>query len=62
MLAVHGVANGAVAGAAAQITLERGCQIASLPLIEGSGSHDHPGGTEAALKSLRSKKGALHRM
>ncbi len=58
----NGVVDGAIAGAAAQVAFHRARQIGALRLIERSGGHDHAGGAEAALETLRVEKGALHRM
>src|SRR5207302_4323 len=42
--------------------LERVREVGALILVERSRRHDHSGRAEAALKSLRVEKGALHRM
>ena len=60
--AVHGVRDRAVAGAPAEIALERMREIGALLLIERRHRHDHAGGAEAALKRLRVEKSLLHRM
>ena len=51
-----------VAGAAAEIALERPPKIGALRLVERSRGHDHAGGAEAALEALRVEERALHRM
>ena len=48
----HGVLDGPVAGAAAEVALEVPGQVLQLLLVEGRGRHDQPGGAEAALESL----------
>ncbi len=57
-----GVLDGAIAGAAAQVALQRVAELGALRLIEGRRGHDHAGGTEAALEALRLEKRALHRV
>ena len=52
----------AVAGAAADVALERPTEIATLRLVHARGGHDHARRAEAALKALRVQKGLLHRM
>ncbi len=56
------VLDGPVAGAAAQVSLQRLPKVRALRLIERSRGHDHAGGAEAALEALRVEKGALHGM
>ncbi len=51
-----------VAGTAAEIALQRPAEVLPLRLIERRRGDDHAGGAEAALKSLRVKERALHRM
>ena len=57
---VDRVADGAVAGAAAEIALERVAEIRPPALVEGGGRHHHPGRAEAALEALRGEEGRLH--
>ncbi len=58
----QGVEDRAIAGAAAEVSLERAGQIATLRLIERRGGHHHAGGAEAALETLGVEKRLLHRM
>ncbi len=60
--AAHRVGDRAVAGAAAEIALERARQVGPLRLVEGGHGHDHAGGAEAALEALRVQEGLLHRV
>ena len=46
------VGYGLVAGAAAQVALQRPGRIGSLRIVQSRDCHDHPGRTEAALESL----------
>jgi len=61
-LAVERVLDRAIAGAAAQIALQRGGKIGALRLVQRRAGQDHARGAEAALKRLRVEKGLLHRM
>ena len=56
------VLDRAIAGAAAEIALQRRAEILPLRLVQARGGQDHAGGAEAALESLRVEKGLLHRM
>ncbi len=56
------VLDGAIAGAPAQIALERGGEIVALGLVQARGGHDHAGRAKPALETLRLQEGALHRM
>ena len=56
------VGDGTVSGAAAEIALQRGGEIAPLPLIQDRCGHDHAGGTEAALVPLGVEESLLHRV
>ena len=56
------VVDRAVAGAAAEIALQRARQVRPLLLVERGGGHDHAGRAEAALEGLRVEEGLLHRM
>jgi hypothetical protein len=47
------VLDGPVAGAAAQIALERPGKIGQLIVVERRGGHQEPGRAEAALEALR---------
>ncbi len=58
----EGVANRAVTGAAAKISLEGSGKIVFLFVAQRGGGHDHSRRTVAALKTLRVEKGPLHRM
>ena len=60
--AVERVLDGAIAGAAAQVALERLPEVGALRLVERRRGHDHAGGAEAALEALRVEEGALHGM
>src|SRR6202789_3046896 len=61
-LAVERILDRAIAGAAADIALQRRTKILPLRLVQRGTGQDHAGGAEAALKSLRVQKGLLHRM
>ena len=61
-LAVERVLDRAIAGAAADIALQRGAEVLPLRLVQRGAGQDHAGGAEAALKSLRIEEGLLHRM
>src|SRR5262249_46469471 len=61
-LAVEGILDGAIAGAAADVSLERRAEIRLLRLVQRSTGQNHAGGAEAALEALRVEKGLLHRM
>ncbi len=60
--AVQGVIDRPVAGAAAQVALQRMGQIRLLFLGQRHRRHDHAGRAEAALEGLRVVEGLLHRM
>ena len=57
-----GVRHRAVAGAAAQVALQRRGQVGAPAPVERRRRHDHAGGAEAALEPLRVQEGALHRV
>ena len=59
--AVEGILDGAIAGAAADIALQRGAEVLPLRLVQRRAGQDHAGGAEAALKRLGVEKGLLHR-
>ena len=59
--ALQRVGDRAVAGAAAQIALERVRQVRALLVVERRRGHDHAGGAKAALERLRVEEGLLHR-
>src|SRR5258707_10564855 len=61
-LAVEGVLDRTIAGAAADIAFQRGAEILPLRLVQRGAGQDHAGGAEAALKSLRIEERLLHRM
>ena len=61
-LAVERVLDRAIAGAAADIALQRSAEILPLRLVQRGAGQDHAGGAEAALESLRIEKRLLHRM
>ena len=56
------VRDRAIAGAAADIALQRAAEVRPLRLVERRRGHDHAGGAEAALEALRVEEGALHRV
>jgi hypothetical protein len=56
------VADRAVAGAPAQVALERMRQVRPLLFSERSRRHDHARCAKAALERLRVQEGLLHRM
>ncbi len=58
----HRIADRPVAGAAAEIALERRRQILPLRLIQRGGGHDHARRAETALETLRVVERRLHRM
>ncbi len=60
--ATNGVFDRAIAGAAADIALQRPGQILPLRLIETRGRHDHARRAEAALETLGVEKRLLHRV
>ena len=64
LLAVQGVDDRAIAGAAADVALERVRQVGLVRLVErGRGRrHDHAGGAVAALEGLRVMEGLLDGM
>ena len=62
LAAVQRLIDRAVAGAAADVALQRPIEVATLRLVQARGSHDHAGRAEAALKPLRLQEGLLHRM
>src|SRR5206468_8985913 len=51
-----------IAGAAADVALQRSAKIGALRLVERGGGEDHACGTEAALEALCVEEGLLHRM
>ncbi|MGY4503057.1 hypothetical protein ACVWYH_007014 [Bradyrhizobium sp. GM24.11] len=61
-LAVDRILDRAIAGAAADISLQRSAEVGALRLVQRGAGHDHAGGAEAALKSLRVQEGLLHRV
>ena len=60
--AVQGVVDGTVAGAPAQIALERTRQIRPLLVVQCSRGQDHAGRAEAALEGLGIEERLLHRV
>ena len=56
------VRDRAVAGAAADVALERTGQVVALLLGQRRGRHDHSGGAEAALEALRGQERVLGRV
>ena len=60
--AMHGIADAAIAGAAAEIAFERIGQVLARLGVEAGGGHDHAGAAESALKARRIEKGLLHRV
>lgn len=60
--AVQRIVDAVITRAAAEISLQHARQILQGLFIEGSGSHDHAGGAEAALERLRIQEGLLHRV
>ena len=62
LMAAHGVADGPVARAAAQVPLQASGQVLLLGFVEGCGRHHHAGGAEAALEALPVQELLLHRM
>ena len=61
-LAVDRVLDRTIAGAAADVALQRGAEIGPLGLVQRSAGENHAGGAEAALESLRVEEGLLHRV
>ncbi|MGY4481078.1 hypothetical protein ACVWWR_000269 [Bradyrhizobium sp. LM3.2] len=61
-LAEQRILDRTIAGAAADIALQRHAEIGALRLVERGTGQDHAGGAEAALKALRIEEGLLHRM
>ena len=59
---MDGIGDGTIAGAAAEIALERMRQIGLMRLIHRGDGHDHAGGAEAALEGLGIHERLLHRM
>ncbi len=51
-----------VAGAAAQVSLQRLRQVGELPFVQGRGGHQEAGRAEAALEALRVQEPLLHRV
>ncbi len=62
VLAVESVLDGAIAGAAADVSFQGDAEVLPLRLVQGSTGQDHACGTKAALKSLGVEKGLLQRM
>ncbi len=60
--AVQRVGDGAVSGAAAEISFEGVRQVGALLLIECGRGHDHAGGAEPALERVRVQERLLHRV
>ena len=60
--AVDRVLDGAISGAAAQVSLQRARQVLLLLVGEGRRRHDHPRGAEAALEAGSVEELLLHRM
>src|SRR5208282_2886056 len=58
----NGVFDRAIAGAAANVALERPGEILQLRLVQARSRHDHARCAEAALKALCLQEGLLHRM
>src|ERR1700682_118755 len=61
-LAVQRVFDRTIAGAAANVALQRGAEILPLRLVQRRAGQDHARSTEAALKALRIEKRLLHRV
>src|SRR5579872_3440479 len=61
-LAVERILDWAIAGAAADIALQRCAEVLALCLVQRRAGQDHAGGAEAALEALRVKERLLHRM
>src|SRR5207253_525149 len=51
-LAVKRIFDRAIAGAAAEVSLERSAEVLPLCLVERRAGHDHARGAESALKGL----------
>ncbi len=62
VLAVECVFDRAVAGATADVALQRGAEVLPLRLVQRRAGQDHARCAEAALKPLRIQKRLLHRM
>jgi hypothetical protein len=60
--AVQRVGDRAIAGAAAQVALQRMRKVGALRIVERGGRHDHSGSAKPALECLRVDKRLLHRM
>lgn len=60
--AADGVADGAITGAAAEISLQRARQVGALRGVERGRGHHHPGCAEPALESRRVDELPLHGM
>src|SRR5450631_3353682 len=61
-LAVKGVLDRTIAGAATQIAFQRGAEILLLGLVERGAGENHARGAEAALERLGIEEGLLHRV
>src|SRR5436305_9121589 len=61
-LAVERIFDRTIAGAAAQVSLERSAEVLPLCLVERRAGHDHARGAESALKGLGVEECLLHRM
>ena len=61
-LAVDRILDRTIAGAAADVALQRGAEIGALCLVQRGAGQNHPRGTEAALESLRVEERLLHRV
>ncbi len=60
--AAHGVLDGAISGAPAQIAFEGIGEVGALGLVEARSRDDHARCAKSALEALGLQKGALHRM
>src|SRR5947207_1025724 len=61
-LAVKRIFDRAIAGAAAEVSLERSAEVLPLCLVERCAGHDHARGAEPALKGLGVEERLLHRV
>src|SRR5581483_9417058 len=61
-LAVERILDRAIAGAAADVALQRCAEILALRLVQRRAGQDHAGRAEAALEALRVEERLLHRM
>ena len=61
-LAVQRIFDRAIAGAAAEVSLERSAKVLPLCLVKRCAGHDHARGAEPALKGLGVEERLLHRV